>query len=252
MNRRTFQYSKKNKDDEVIRKRLEELAKQWNRWGCPQLHRLLRREGTPINHKRTERIYREAGLTLIKRRKFRKRTGVQRKQLARVVQMNQRWSMDFVADSLNDGRRLRVLTILDEYTRECLAIEVDTSLNGLRVTYVLDRIASIRGYPKCIVVDNGPEFAGQALDEWAYRYGVKLHFITPGKPVENCYIESFNGKFRNECLNEHWFVNIPGAREIIENWRIVYNEVRPHSALGGITPAEFAKSQAVKILINST
>jgi putative transposase len=204
----------------------------------------LRRENIVINHKRTERIYKEAGLTLARRKKFKKRSGVQRQQLDRAMQMNQRWSMDFVADSLNDGRRLRILTIVDEYSRECPAIEVDTSINGQRVAYVLDRIANVRGYPKCIVVDNGPEFAGKVLDEWAYRRGVQLHFITPGKPVENCYVESFNGKLRNECLNENWFLNITEAREIIENWRIDYNEVRPHSSLGGMTPTEFAKCRA--------
>jgi len=148
--------------------------------------------------------------------------------------------MDFVADSLVDERRLKVLTIVDDYSRECPAIEVDTSLNGIRVIQILDRIAMSRGLPETIVVDNGPEFAGKALDEWAYRRGIHLHFIEPGKPVENCYVESFNGKFRDECLNEHWFLNIAHARQIVEDWRMDYNQVRPHSSLNNLTPKEFA------------
>ena len=153
------------------------------------------------------------------------------------------WSIDFVADGLIGGRRLRCLTIVDDCTRECLAIEVDTSITGIRVQAVLDRLADTRGLPKSITVDNGPEFDGQVLDKWSYRTGVRLSFIRPGRPNENAYIESFNGKFRDECLNEHWFLSIAHARSVIEAWRIEYNTERPHSALGNRTPEEFASSR---------
>jgi putative transposase len=252
LNRRTFQYRARVKDDEAIRKRLQELAQQRRRFGSPRLQVLLRREGIIINHKKTERIYREAGLTLAKRRRFRKRTGVQREILQPATRMNERWSMDFVADTLINGRRLKVLTIVDDYTRESPGVEVDTSINGVRVTHVLDRIAVFRGYPKMIVTDNGTEFTGKALDEWAYRHGVQLHFIDPGKPVENCYIESFNGKFRDECLNEHWFIHMQHARDVIEEWRIDYNDVRPHSSLRDLTPSEFARDHHKETVLNST
>ena len=189
---------------------------------------------------------------MAKRRRFRKRTGAQRKVLQLTTWANERWSMDFVADNLTDGRRLKILTIVDDHTRESPGIEADTSINGVRVTHVLDRIAVFRGYPKMIVVDNGPEFAGRALDEWAYRNKVELHFIEPGKPVENCYIESFNGKFRDECLSEHWFMRMEHAREIIEAWRVDYNEVRPHSSLGNLTPAEFARNLRAQPVLYST
>jgi putative transposase len=153
---------------------------------------------------------------------------------------NERWSMDFVTDSIVTGRRFRALAIVDDYSRECPAIEVDTSLGGRRVVGVLDRLAEIRGLPEIITIDNGPEFAGRALDEWAYRRGVKLSFIRPGKPIENAYIESFNGRFRDECLNTNWFLSLKHARDVIEEWRSDYNEVRPHSSLKGFTPKEYA------------
>jgi putative transposase len=149
--------------------------------------------------------------------------------------------MDFLVDMLAGGRRLRLLPVIDVYSRECLAIEVDTSLTGQRVSRVLDQIREVRGgLPERIMVDNGPEFAGRELDRWAYENGVKLHFIEPGKPMQNGYIESFNGKFRNECLNEHWFPSVNNARQMTEDWRQLYNQVRPHSSLGKQTPAEFA------------
>lgn len=153
---------------------------------------------------------------------------------------NERWSMDFVTDNIVTGRRFRALTIVDDYTRECPAIEVDTSLGGRRVVSVLDRLGEIRGLPETITIDNGPEFAGKVLDEWAYRRGVKLSFIRPGKPIENAYIESFNGRFRDECLNTNWFISLKHARYVIEEWRKDYNEVRPHSSLKGFTPKEYA------------
>ena len=192
-----------------------------------------------INHKRTERLYREEGLALRKKRRRKGAAGA-RVTLPPPQRVNERWSMDFVADSIVNGRRFRALTIVDDYTRECPTIEVDTSLGGRRVINVLDRLADIRGLPATITIDNGPEFAGKALDEWAYRRSVKLNFIRPGKPIDNAYIESFNGRFRDECLNTNWFINLKHAREVIEDWRIDYNEVRPHSSLKGATPKEYA------------
>jgi putative transposase len=204
---------------------------------------LLKREGWTVNHKRVYRIYRAEGL-LVRRRK-RKRIGkVERPALATPTGLNQRWSMDFISDALSTGRKFRSLNIVDDYNRECLATEVDTSLTGMRVVRVLERLREERGLPQTLVLDNGPEFAGRALDVWAYGQSVKLHFIAPGKPVQNAFIESFNGKMRDECLNEHWFVSLGEARQIIEDWRRDYNEVRPHTALANRTPREFSGSGA--------
>jgi putative transposase len=155
---------------------------------------------------------------------------------------NQSWSMDFVSDGFVNGRRLRCLNIVDDFTKECLAIEVDTSLPGRRVVSVLERLAECRGLPQSVTVDNGPEFVSRALDEWAYRQKLRLQFIEPGKPQQNAYIESFNGKFRDECLNEHWFLSMRHAREVIAAWRQEYNGERPHSSLGYLTPYRFAES----------
>lgn len=204
---------------------------------------LLRREGWSVNHKRTYRLYREQGLAV--RRRKRKRIGLTERQPMPIAQApDQSWSMDYVADGLIDGRKLRTLNIVDDYTRECLAIEVDTSLPGARVVVVLERLAELRGLPSSITVDHGPEFESQALDAWAYKRGVRLAFIRPGKPVENAYVESFNGKFRDECLNEHWFMSMQHARSTIEAWRLEYNTERPHSSLDDLTPEEFRDAHA--------
>jgi putative transposase len=234
-----YHYQHKVKGDDKVRKRLRELAEQRKRFGSPRLHLLLKREGMVINHKQTERIYREEGLALRKKRRRKGAAGA-RVLLPSPQRTNERWSKDFVPDSIVTGRRFRALTIVDDYTRECPAIEVDTSLGGRRVVGVLDRLADIRGLPGIITIDNGPEFAGRVLDEWAYRNDVKMNFIRPGKPIENAYIESFNGRFRDECLNTNWFINLKHARAVIEEWRKDYNEVRPHSALKGFTPKEYA------------
>lgn len=196
-----------------------------------------------INHKRTERIYHEEGLAL-RRKRRRKGAAGSRVMMPSPQRPNQRWSMDFVADSIVTGRRFRALAIVDDYSRECPVIEVDTSLGGARVVSVLERLAETRGLPNVITTDNGPEFAGRALDEWAYRKGVQLNFIRPGKPIENAYAESFIGRLRDECLNENWFMNLKHARDIIEDWRKDYNEVRPHSSLHGRAPMEYADTAA--------
>lgn len=234
--------AKQDLSDEFVRARLRELASLRKRFGSPRLHVLLRREGLVVNHKRTERLYRLEGLSL-RRRKRPKRASGARVVLPQPQNVNQRWSMDFVHDRLEDGRRFRLLTIVDDYSRECPAIEVDTSLGGSRVTQVLERLAEIRGLPQAITVDNGPEFAGTVLDAWAYRKGVQLHFIQPGKPIQNAYVESFNGRLRDECLNEHWFSTLTEAKDRIEAWRQDYNTLRPHSALGDLSPEEFVRSK---------
>jgi putative transposase len=228
-------------NDEVLRHRLRELAGQRNRFGSPRLHIMLKREDLVVNHKRTERIYREEGLAL-RRKQRRKGAAGSRVVMSSAICPNERWSMDFVSDSTVTGRRFRALTVIDNYTRECPAIEIDTSLGGSRVVNVLERLAETRGLPEVITIDNGPEFAGKILDEWAYRKGVKLNFIRPGKPIENAYAESFNGRLRDECLNTNWFLNLKHARNVIEEWRRDYNEVRPHSSLNNLTPMEYAKT----------
>jgi putative transposase len=225
---------------------MRELAQQRPRYGCSRLHVLLRREGLVANHKRTERLYREEGLS-IRLKKRRRRVSGLRMPMPLVQRPNQSWSMDFVSAALAGGRKFRALTIIDNFSRECPAIEVDTSLSGVRVVRVLDGLALERGLPEVITVDNGPEFAGKALDEWAYLRGVKLNFIRPGKPVENAYAESFNGRFRDECLNEHWFQNLLEARRIIEEWRNDYNDYRPHGSLGNLTPTEFVARQKAEL-----
>jgi len=242
ISRSLYHYRSMRPDGAPLRARIEEIAAVKRRYGYRRVYLRLRREGWAVNRKRVYRLYREAGLAV--RRRKRKRIGpFERKPLPKPTAANISWSMDFVADGLIGGRRLRCLTIVDDCTRECLAIEVDTSITGLRVQGVLDRLAESRGLPQSITVDNGPEFDGKVLDQWAYRTGVQLSFIRPGKPNENAYIESFNGKFRDECLNEHWFISLAHARSVIEAWRIEYNTERPHSSLGNRTPQEFANSR---------
>lgn len=244
--RSTFQYKTAVRpDEEPIRKRIKELAEKRRRFGCARLHIMLRREGFVINHKRTERIYKEEGLALrIRRRK--KMAAIQRVEAIAPTRANERWSMDFVSDALSSSRKIRALTIVDDYSRKCHRIEVDTSIGGQRVVRVLNEIAQGEGLPELITIDNGPEFIGKALDAWAYQRGVKLNFIRPGKPVDNSFIESFNGRFRDECLNDHWFTSIDEARRIIEDWRIDYNNERPHTSLDNLTPEEFLAKEREK------
>ena len=229
--------------EEKLQTRLRTLAGERRRFGYRRLTVLLRREGWTVNHKRVYRMYREEGLGV--RRRKRKRIGaVERQALAIPVRPNERWSMDFIADALSEGRKFRSLNIVDDFNRECLAAEVDTSITGARVVRVMERLREQRGLPQILVTDNGPEFAGRAVEVWAYEHGVKLHFIEPGKPVQNAFIESFNGKMRDECLNEHWFTSLGEARQTIEAWRRDYNEVRPHTSLGNRTPQEFTGTGA--------
>lgn len=234
--------------DAPVRERLKALAKERPRFGYKRLHVLLRREGCVVNAKRVYRLYREEGLTVRRHRGRRKYAAEARVPLAPPTRPNERWGMDFIHDACADGRRFRCLTMVDELTRECPAIEVDTSLPAARVIGVLDALARERGVPESMIVDHGPEFISRALDAWAYQHGVALVFIRPGKPVDNAYIESFHSRFRDECLNASWFLSIPDARVHIERWRRDYNEVRPHSSLGDLPPVEYARSITSKPL----
>ena len=227
----------REKADAPLRERLVELAAERPRFGYRRLHVMLRREDWAINRKRVYRVYRELGLAV--RRKKRKRVA-QANRRPRVVPLgpNVQWSIDFMRDTLSSGRAFRTLNLVDDHTRECLAIEVGISLTGSCMARVLDEAALERGtYPSRVVLDNGPECTSQVLDQWAYEHGVELAFIRPGKPTENGLVESFNGKFRDECLNLHWWVGLDEARRCIEAWREDYNHVRPHSALGDLPPA---------------
>jgi len=239
--RATVRYRPRERPDAgPLRRRLLALAGERPRFGYRRLHALLRREGVVVNHKRIERLYREDGLAV--RRRGRKR--VARAGRGRPVppgRPNEQWALDVLGDALASGRRVRALAVIDAYTREALAIEVDTSLPGERVVRVLERIAAARGVPEQIVLDNGPELTGRALDQWADRHGVRLRFIDPGKPIQNAFCESFNGRFRDECLNEHWFLGLADARRIIEAWRADYNHHRPHSSLGYRSPTAYAQ-----------
>jgi len=229
-----------------VRERLKQLAQRHPRWGYRFLALLLRRKGYQINHKRVLRLYREEGLKLRPKRR-QKVVSVQRVKPPATTAINQRWSMDFVSDTLSCGRRFRALSIIDCHSRECLALEVDTHLSGERVVRVLERLRENRGLPEVIQTDNGPEFTGHRLDAWAYQNRVKLFFIEPGKPVQNAHIESFNGKLRNECLNLEWFTSLSEARQVMEEWRMAYNRFRPHSALNNMPPEVWQQQQTGKL-----
>jgi putative transposase len=228
-----------NAQNEALTARMVELAHERRRFGYRRIHVLLRREGVHANHKRVQRLYQLAGLT-VRRRRRREQVAIERKPLALPSCPNEVWSMDFVMDRLDDGRRLKALTIVDDFTKESVDIALDHGMSSHYVVRVLDDIVRFRGRPAAIRTDQGPEFTARALDQWAYRNGVALKLIQAGKPTQNGYIESFNGKFRDECLNEHWFSTLAEARAIVAAWRRDYNEHRPHSAIGYQTPAEFA------------
>jgi len=244
LGRTTHRYrARKAERDSELRARLKKLAAKRMRFGYRRLTAMLVREGMPTNHKRVYRLYREEGwaMRIRQRRRIRWRGAVTSPAATRP---NERWAMDLVSDCVATGRVIRMLTIVDGCTRECPAIEVDTSLGGLRVRRVLDRIASERGLPEAIVLDNGPEFRSRALGAWSEERGVRLEFIQPGKPVQNAYVESFNGRLRDECLNANWFTSLSDARRKIEAWRQDYNQQRPHSSLDYVPPAEFARTRA--------
>ena len=225
-------------NDAVLRERLKAVAAEFPRYGYKMLHAMLKTEGLVVNRKKTYRIYREERLQV--QRKRRKRLPARdRCPLPRPGAPNQRWSMDFISDQLATGRRFRVLNVVDDYTRECLGQITDFSISGARVSRFLDQLAGQRSRPQAIVTDNGPEFTSKAMFLWSQRTGVALRFIQPGKPVQNAVVESFNGKFRDTCLNAQWFVDLADARRSIAAWRLHYNTVRPHSSLGFLSPERF-------------
>jgi len=239
--RSSHRYYSQRRDDRSLRMRIREIAETRVRYGYLRIHILLRREGWRVNHKRVYRIYREEGLNLRRKRPRRHVTGSHRMDRPTVECPNACWSMDFISDSLFDGRRFRALTIVDNYSRECLAIEAGQSIKGQDVAEVMDQLVREQGVPDRIQCDNGSEFISKVLDKWAYEHSVTMDFSRPGKPMDNAMIESFNGSFRDECLNVNWFLSISDAREKIEMWREDYNEFRPHSSLEGLTPRQFAE-----------
>lgn len=238
--RATWQYrSDKKRDDAPLKAAICKVAERRRRFGQRRVFLMLRREGWPDGRHRISRVYRELGLSLRSKRR-RKRAASVRVPMPAASRPYQTWSIDFVHDRLASGRVLKCLVVVDEYSRVCMAVEVDFGISGERVIRVLDRLIELYGKPEAIRSDNGPEFAGNAMDAWAYRTGVKLDFIQPGKPTQNAFCESFNGRFREECLNDNQFQALVEAQVVIEAWRKDYNEERPHSSLNGLTPSEFA------------
>lgn len=245
MSASAFRYQRVPDRNHALRQRIVALAHRHRRYSAGMIYLKLRQDGLQINHKRVERLYAEARLQ-VKRRKRKKIPVADRQPLARPQKANQVWSMDFVFDRTADGRVIKCLTIVDDATHEAVAVTPERAISGHRLTRVLDELAAHRGLPHGIRTDNGKEFCGRAMLTWAHQRGVKLFLIEPGKPNQNAYIESFNGRFRDECLNENWFTSLPHARVVIESWRREYNEERPKKGLGGLTPAAYAKLLAVK------
>lgn len=248
---RVYRYRSTRPDDAGVRTRMRALAAERRRFGYRRLHLLLEREGVTLNWKKLYRLYREEGLTVHKRG-GRKRAVGTRAPMAIPQGPNQRWSLDFVSDALADGRRFRVLCVIDDFSRECLAAVVDTSLSGQRVARELDRIVEIRGRPCMVVSDNGTELTSNAILKWQEERKVEWHYIAPGKPMQNGFVESFNGRLRDECLNEHLFDSLRHARDLIAAWRGDYNHTRPHSSLGGLTPWEFVNRSKKDQTLNRT
>ena len=240
LQRSSYQYRSRKDEQAALRIRIRDLAQARVSYGYQRIHVLLQREGWKVNHKRVYRLYREEGLTMRSKRPRRHVSACRRVERPLAIQPNEGWSMDFMSDELFDGRRLRLLTLVDNFTRESLAIEVNDHIGGHKVEEVLMQLGKERKFPRTIRVDNGPEFVSKALDQWAYLNSVKLDFSRPGKPTDNGLIEAFNGRLRQECLNESWFLSLEDAREKVESWRQQYNRERPHSALGNMAPLEYA------------
>jgi len=238
--RSSYRYRSIAEEQAALRMRIRDLAQARVSYGYRRLHVLLQREGWEVNHKRVYRLYKEEGLTMRNKRPKRHVSAYRRMERATAHSPNESWSMDFMSDELYNGQRIKLLTLVDNFTRESLAIEVDERMGGQRVMEVLVQVAESRGLPESIRLDNGPEFTSRRLDQWAYLNGVKLDFSRPGKPTDNAFIESFNGRFRQECLNENWFLSLEDAREKVKIWRKHYNGERPHGSLGNLTPMEFA------------
>ena len=240
LRRSTWYRRSQARDQAPLRMRIRELAMTRPRFGYLRIHVMLRREGWAINRKRVHRLYRLEGLQVRMRVRRRKRLSLHRGPVPQPTAVNQRWSMDFVHDQLLDGRRFRVLTVIDQWSRESVSVEPGFSLSGESVAEILDHVARHRPLPKAITVDHGTEFTSRALDDWAWRRGVQLDFIRPGKPVENGLCESFNGRLRDECLNVTEFTSLDHARAVLAAWQDDYNHRRPHGSLGHLTPSEYA------------
>ena len=236
-----YQSKRQGRDVELV-KRIKRLGEQYPRYGYLMLHGLLKADGHVINPKRTYRVYCELGMQV--RTKRRKKLVRPRIPMVLLSQPNERWSMDFVHDQLADGRRFRILNIVDDFSRVCVGQIVDLSISGERLARYLDQLAETRGLPRSIVLDNGPEMTSKALFFWSQQTKVKLHFIQPGKPTQNAFVESFNGKFRDGCLNQQWFKGLPDAQQIIDRWRDHYNHERPHSSLNYMPPAIYENQAA--------
>jgi len=237
--RSTARYQSMRPPQEELCGRIRQLAGERPRWGYRRIHVLLRREGWVVNRKRVQRLYREQGLA-VRRKGKRRRSQAPQPIRAVLGRPDERWSLDFVSDTLSTGRTFRCLVVLDEYTREALAIDVAHSMPSTRVIEILERLRAERDLPPVIITDNGSEFTSRAFDAWAYARNIKIDYIQPGKPIQNCFVESLNGSLRDECLNVHWFPTLRVAQQAIEQWRVDYNRVRPHSSLGERTPEEFA------------
>jgi transposase InsO family protein len=245
MSASAYRYQPAPDQNHALREQIVALAHRHRRYGAGMIYLKLRQAGQRINHKRVERLYAEAGLQ-VRRRRRKKVPVADRQPLGRPLSANQVWSMDFVFDRTAEGRAIKCLTVVDDATHEAVAIVPERAIGGHALTHILDRLAVQRGLPQAIRTDNGKEFCGRAMLTWAHACGVKLFLIEPGKPNQNAYIESFNGRLRDECLNEHWFVSLAHARAVIEAWRREYNEERPKKSLGGLTPSAYARQMAGK------
>jgi len=244
MSASSLRYEPRPDRNRALRARIVALAQRYRRYGVGMIHLKLRQAGELVNYKRVERLYRLEKLH-IRRRRRKKIPISDRQPLIRPGTANEVWSMDFVFDRIGSGRTLKILVITDDATHESVAIVPEHTIGGDHLTRILDGICSQRGKPAVIRSDNGPEFTGRAMLTWAHRHGIALRLIEPGKPNQNAYVESFNGRFRDECLNEHWFMSLAHARAVIESWRREYNQERPKESLGGLTPAQFAKQLAI-------
>jgi transposase InsO family protein len=245
MSASAYRYQPAPDRNQALREQIVALAHRHRRYGAGMIYLKLRQAGQPVNHKRVDRLYAEAGLQ-VRRRRRKKVPVADRQPLGRPLSANQVWSMDFVFDRTADGRAIKSLTVVDDATHESVAIVPERAIGGYALTRILDRLALERALPQAIRTDNGKEFCGRAMLTWAHARGVRLFLIEPGKPNQNAYIESFNGRLRDECLNEHWFVSLAHAKMTIEAWRREYNEERPKKALGGLTPSAYARQLAGK------
>jgi putative transposase len=247
MSASSLRYEPRPDPNVQLRQRIVALAQRHRRYGVEMIHLKLRQAGLLVNYKRVERLYRLENLQ-VRRRRRKKIPVAERQPLVRPAAANEVWSMDFVFDRVATGRTIKSLVIVDDATHECVAIVAEHSIGGTHLTRILDEVCATRGKPAVIRTDNGPEFVGKSMLNWSFRMGVQLKLIEPGKPNQNAYVESFNGRLRDECLNEHWFTSLAHAKAVIEDWRREYNEQRPKKSLGGLTPASYAKQMATKAL----